>query len=246
MTEVILKAEFHSSEKDQAEELDILEDGVDALVLEVPEQEAEYDILELWFWYATTGLFYIAGPVYRSTDELLTRLARYQGTEIYFTRKSDADVLRAPPVSIQGLAGVLYLILVFASVLVGVVYGILWGAVILFFAFFVPVMGLRYYNMYINPTESNRDRLMAEKIVEAAGEHDQILAIVGAAHASGVRDNLPDEFDVDFRESKSTNLKDISLLFLRMVDVFARLLFVYVVLLVVVFLVLVLRVQLGL
>lgn len=246
MTEVILKSEVHSSEADQEEELDILEDGVDALVLEGSEQDAEYGILEFWFWYATTGLFYIAGPVYRSTDELLIRLARYQGIEIYSTRKSDADILRSAPVSLQGFAGLLYLVLVFASVGVGVVYGIGWGAVTLFFAFFVPVLGLRLYNTYLNPTTSNRDRIMAEKIVEAAENHDQILAIVGAAHARGVRDNLPDKFDVDFRETKSTNLKDISLFLLRMVDVSARLLFVYVALLFVVFVGLVLRAQFGL
>lgn len=230
MTEVILKSELHSSRLDKEEELEIMEEGVDALVLEGEDGPSDYRISESWFEQAITGLFYVGGPIYQSAD-ILIRFARYQGAELYLTRESDAEILRNAPLPLRVLGGIAYLVLLMASIVIGLMHGFTSGAIVLFAAFVLPTLSIRLYNTKLNSTDNNRDQIIAQRIEDAANDHERILAIVGAGHANGVQESLPEDYEIDFRKSSATNLGDISVFLLSMVDVLARLFFLYAVIL---------------
>jgi hypothetical protein len=205
MTDVILKGEFHSSQADHLEELDLMEEGIDALVLEGKEGNAEYRATEGWFQQAVAGLFYVLGPLYIS-KEILVRFAKYQQAAVYFTRESDAEVLRNAPKLVQMFSAILYYLLLPASIVAGVLKGYLWGTGILFTSFVLPVLFIRVYNSRFNTTERNRDQVMAQKIEKATKTHQTVLAIVGDAHADGVIDALPEDVDVEYRPTKKSGL----------------------------------------
>jgi hypothetical protein len=205
MSEVILKGEYHSSQGDHLEELDLMQEGIDALVLEGNEGDAEYRATEGWFQQALAGMFYVLSPLYIS-KEILVRFAEYQDATVYFTRASDAEVLRNAPKLVRLFSAVLYFLLLPGSIIAGLLLGYLWGAGILFFSFALPVLFIRIYNSRFNTDERNRDRIMAQKIEEATDAHDTVLAVVGGAHADGVRDALPDNLDVEYHPPKKDGI----------------------------------------
>jgi len=193
-----LKSEIHTSRGDHDEERKLMRQGVDALVLEGEEDRGDYRLSEAWFEQALSGMFYLLEPIYLSKHILLD-LAKLQDAEIYFTRESDAAVLRNAPISVRVVSMSLYFLLLMSSVIVGLLtQDYLTGAAFLAASFFLPVLLIRYYNTSYNSGEENRDRIMAETIQEAAQKHDATLAIVGAHHAEGIRDQLPSELDVEF------------------------------------------------
>ena len=175
-----------------------MREGVDALVVEGEEGQGDYRLSEVWFEQALSGMFYLLEPIYLSKDILLD-LAKLQDAEIYYTRESDAAVLRNAPVSVRVISMTLYFLLLMSSVVVGLVtQDYLTGAAFLAASFFLPVLLIRYYNTSYNSGQKNRDRIMAETIQEAAQKHGTTLATVGAHHAEGIRDQLPSELDVEF------------------------------------------------
>lgn len=195
---VHLKAEIHTSRGDHEEERELLRDGVDALVLEGQETEGDYRISEVWFEQALSGMFYLLSPVYLS-KKLLVDLAMLQEAEIYYTRESDADILRNAPISVRVISMSLYFLLLLGSVTVGLLTGnYLRGAMVLAASFFLPVFLIRYYNSSFNSTDGNRDRIMADKITEAAQKHETVLAIVGAHHSEGICNHISEELKVKF------------------------------------------------
>jgi hypothetical protein len=205
MSDVILKGEFHSSQGDHLEELDLMQEGIDALVLEGNKTDAEYRATEGWFQQAIAGMFYVLSPLYIS-KEILVRFAEYQDATVYFTRESDAEVLRNAPRLVRLFSAVLYFLLLPGSVISGLLLGYLWGAGILFFSFALPVLFIRIYNSRFNTAERNRDQIMAQKIEEAMDAHDTVLAVVGGAHADGVVDSLPSNLDVEYHPPKKDGI----------------------------------------
>lgn len=205
MPDVVLKGELHSSQADHLEELDLMQEGIDALVLEGNEGDAEYRATEGWFQQAIAGMFYVLSPLYIS-KEILVRFAEYQAATIYFTRESDAEVLRNAPRLVRLFSAVLYFLLLPGSIIIGLLWGYLWGAGSLFFSFALPVLLIRVYNSRLNSAERNRDRIMAQKIKEAAETHKTVLAVVGDAHVDGVLDALPDDLDIEYYPSKKDGI----------------------------------------
>ncbi|MFD1646014.1 hypothetical protein [Haloarchaeobius litoreus] len=205
MSNVVLKGEFHSSQADHLEELDLMQEGIDALVLEGNEGDAEYRATEGWFQQAVAGMFYVLSPLYIS-KEILVRFAEYQNATVYFTRESDAEVLRNAPRLVRLFSAVLYFLLLPGSIIAGLLLGYLLGAGILFFSFALPVLFIRIYNSRFNITDRNRDRIMAQKIEEATDAHDTVLAVVGGAHADGVLDALPDNLDIEYHPPKKDGI----------------------------------------
>ncbi len=205
MSDVILKGEYHSSQADHREELDLMQEGIDALVIEGNESDAEYRVTEGWFQQAIAGMFYVLSPLYVS-KEILIRFAKYQQAAVYFTRESDAEVLRNAPRLVRLFSAVLYYLLLPGSIIVGILKGYLWGTGILFISFVLPVLFIRVYNSRFNTTERNRDQVMAQKIEEASDTHETVLAIVGDAHSEGVIDSLPNDLDVEYHSAKKSGI----------------------------------------
>lgn len=197
MPDVVLKGEFHSSRSDHLEELDLMQEGIDALVIEGNEGEADYRATEGWFQQAVAGMFFLLSPLYLS-KEILVRFAEYQNAAIYFTRESDAEVLRNAPRLVRMFSAALYYLLLPSSIIIGLLFGYVWGAGALFLSFALPVLFIRVYNSRFNRTEENRDRLMAEMIQDAVEAHGSVFAVVGGAHADGVLEALPNTLEVDY------------------------------------------------
>jgi hypothetical protein len=175
-----------------------MKDGIDALVLEGTENTGDYGVTEGWFQQAIAGMFYILSPLYVS-KEILADFAELQGADVYFTRESDAEVLRNAPFTMRVISASLYFLLLPSSVIVGLITGdYLAGAGFLAVSFSVPVLLLRLYNMEFSSGDQNRDEIMAQKIAEATEENDTVLAVVGAGHADGIIDALPNTLDVSY------------------------------------------------
>lgn len=211
---VHLKAELHSSRGDHQHELELFEQA-DALVLEGPEHDGEFRATEGWFEQALSGLFYILTPVYTSKQELVN-LAELTDTPTYYTRDSDAEVLRNAPLALRGFSAGVYFLLLPFSILVGLVTNdYVAGASLLAFSFACPVLLLRWYNMRRSDSEHNRDEIMAERIAKAADQHQTVLAIVGSGHADGVSDALANEIETmvhptEYGRASREHLTDIA------------------------------------
>jgi hypothetical protein len=203
--QVVLKAENHASREDQEEELELMREGFDALVLEGNEQDPEWGITEGWFQQAMAGLFYVIGPLYLSKESIV-EIARFQGGDVFYTRESDAEVLRNAPRIVRWFSAFLYFIMLPGSVVVGLIWRPVQGACLLFTSFAIPVLTIRVYNTKFSRGEKNRDQLIARTIMEALKSNDSALAIVGADHADGVKTALPDDLDVGFHPTKSGEL----------------------------------------
>jgi hypothetical protein len=214
--EIHIKGEIHSSRGDYEEERKLMKEGVDALVLEGEESQGEYTMTEGWFQQAKTGMFYILSPLYVS-KEIFVDFAELQEANVYFTRDSDAEVLRNAPFLVRAISAALYYLLLPTSVVVGLLTGdYVTGAGFLAISFIVPVLLLRWYNMRFQSKEKNRDQLMAEKITEAAEGNGSVLAVVGEGHTEGVLDALTDELDVTHHPPKYSrasreHLRDIAI-----------------------------------
>ncbi|ERG90071.1 MAG: hypothetical protein J07HQW1_00084, partial [Haloquadratum walsbyi J07HQW1] len=104
---VQLKGEIHSSRGDHNKERELMKEGIDALVLEGTENTGDYGVTEGWFQQAIAGMFYILSPLYVSKD-ILVDFAELQGADVYFTRESDAEVLRNAPFTMRVISASLY------------------------------------------------------------------------------------------------------------------------------------------
>jgi fermentation-respiration switch protein FrsA (DUF1100 family) len=211
---VHLKGEIHSSRGDHDKERELMKEGIDALVLEGTKNTGDYGVTEGWFQQAIAGMFYILSPLYVS-KEILVDFAELQGANVYFTRESDAEVLRNAPLTMRVISASLYFLLLPSSVIVGLITGdYLAGAGFLAVSFSVPVLLLRFYNMEFNSGDQNRDEVMAQKIADAAEENDTVLAVVGAGHADGIIDALPKTLNVtyhppEYGRASKEHLKEI-------------------------------------
>jgi hypothetical protein len=94
-----------------------------------------------------------------------------------------------------------------------------------FFSAYIGIVGLEWWNngwnyiisvlllplaiifsIYIirrsdsDSSTGNRDEIIADKVTESAKKGGIVVAIVGSSHAKEVRENLSDEFDIDYKK----------------------------------------------
>lgn len=198
MADVVLKGEFHSSEGDLEEEKQLVKSDFDTLVIEGQASESEYGWTEGWFNISVLAMFWLIGRIYVSKDILLD-LAEVQSTEVVYTREANSDLLENTPLFMKLFSALTFYTLVPGSVIIGLKYGTTWGMTTLFSGFALPVLAIRFYNMNQSSEEKNRDKIMADKIIEAEGEDQSVLAIVGAGHVKGIEKHLPEDLDVEVR-----------------------------------------------
>ena len=199
MSEVVLKGEMHTSSGDLEEERKLLKQGFDAVVFEGAETDPEYRFYEGWFDLLILLFNATIGHLYQDKT-ILRDLAEVQDMSIRFTRESDAEVLRNTPVLIHLLGAVLFYALILVSIIGGTVTeNLVTGSLWLLSAVAAPLLLIRVYNTKLGKGPKNRDGIIANEIREAAEENERVLAIVGAAHASGIKARLPDEIKVEYK-----------------------------------------------
>jgi hypothetical protein len=202
MASLILKGEIHTSSADLDEERELLKNGVDVVVFEGAESDPEYRLYESWFDVMVLLFNATVGHIYQDKT-ILSDLAEVQNIPIRFTRESNADLLRNTPVVVHLFAALLFYALIFISIILGTITGnLVTGSLYLLGAVSIPLILIRGYNTILGKGSKNRDAIIANKITDATGEHETVLAIVGAAHVSGIRKRLPDELDVEYKPPK--------------------------------------------
>ena len=225
MTEIIIKGEMHTSESDLAEERELLSEGTDALVLEGQQEDADYGILRGWYFTAMFIVGLVFFDILYSDHRILVDLAHAQDADIYLTRESDAVLVENAHPLVELIAAILFYGIFTASVLWGFLTGeTIVGALILLSAAILPILVLRYHDMLRSDSEINRDQIMADKIVEATGEAERVIAIVGGDHVSGIVSKLPDKCDPEIRKPvygrwSWQHLKEIALPFFTALSV---------------------------
>lgn len=207
---ITIKGENHTSRKDLEEERQLILDDYDAIILEGARSDPEYRAWEGWFHLLLLLFDMTVGHLYQDKS-ILIDLAEDTGTEVYFTRESDTDLLRNTPMLVHLFgAGSFYGLVVF-SLYKGVLDGLFIGSLWLLFAIVFPLITIRFYNMKIRRGSSNRDEIIAQQISDAVENHSRVLAIMGDAHTNGVISRLPDEFEIEYHESNTDLLSYESL-----------------------------------
>lgn len=191
--EVIVKGEIHSSEGDLAHERELLVEGVDQLVLEGAEQQAEYGLFQRWFAFAMLLTEYLFFRILYTDTSILDDLADAQNADVTRTRDSDASVLENSHILARIGAALIFLVLLLLAALFGIAGIHLYGVLSLIGSATVPVLLLRIHES--NRTSGSRDEQMAELITEAAENGGRVIAIVGEKHADSVCSHLPDWID---------------------------------------------------
>lgn len=192
-TEVIVKGELHSSRGDLAHEREILVEGVDHLILEGAEQEAEYGLFQHWYAFAMLVTEYLFFRIIETDVSILKDIAKAQDADITRTRESNASILENSHVFVRVVAAIVFFVLLFASAAAGLLEKHTFGASLLIGSAMIPILILRVHETV--RSSDSRDEKMAELITEAAEEGGRIIAIVGDGHTDRVSDYLPDWID---------------------------------------------------
>jgi hypothetical protein len=198
---VLLKGELHNSTADLYEEKALLTDGldVDVLVLEQSQSSTDYRLLAGWFSISIALLTWILESLYHS-KAVLVDLATVQDIDVVYTREDDVAPLSNAPTTVKAMSAVLFYTLVPGSLWIGFATDShLAGSLLLFLGLVLPVLVVRIYNTNRPDSVRNRDQLIAETIASAGAPDDDVLAIVGAGHLSGIERRLPEHVDVEVR-----------------------------------------------
>lgn len=192
-TEVIIKGEIHTSKADLKEEREILVGGVDHLILEGPEQEAEYGLFQQWYAFAMLLTNHLFFRILQTDSSILEDIAEAQDAEVTKTRKSDASVLENSHLIARVGAASLFLVLFFAAALFGIAELHIYGVPLLIGSAILPVLLLRIHES--NRSTGSRDEQMAQLIADAAEDGGRVVAVVGDEHADPVVDHLPNDLE---------------------------------------------------
>lgn len=199
--EVIVKGELHSSNADLNESIAILEEGVDHLIIEDIEQQAEYPRRHFWFqiqmWLLTHFFF---NRIY--TDHtILKDIANTQDADITKTRESNSALIdNASRIDIV-TSFFVFTTFIIVAFLIGIRYSGWWmfiGGIALFtLGMLTPPILLR---MEESERESdNRDEIIAGKITNAAETAGRVVAVIGEQHRQPAVENLPEWIDANQR-----------------------------------------------
>jgi hypothetical protein len=198
--EVIVKGEYHSSRGDQDHEREILSEGVDHLVLEGPEEDAEYGLFQQWYAFAMLITEYLFFRVFYTDSSVLEDIAKAQDAEVVKTRESDAAILENSHILVRVFAAVLFLILFFGAALYGIAGVHLIGVSLLILSAMLPPLVLRLHES--TRSSENRNELMADKIANAAEEGGRVVAVVGDSHADQICDHLPESINPELKDAE--------------------------------------------
>lgn len=198
--EVIIKGEYHSSRGDLAHEREILIEGVDHLILEGPEKEAEYGLFQQWYAFAMLLTKYLFFRIIYHDTTVLKDVAKAQGAKVIRTRESNASILENSHILVQLFAAITFFILFFSSALSGIAGLHFRGVILLICSAMVPPLILRIHESV--RSKENRDEKMANRITRAAEEGGRVVAIVGNGHADSVCEHLPDWIEPDQKDPK--------------------------------------------
>lgn len=191
--EVIIKGEIHSSQGDISHEREILVEGVDHLILEGPEQEARYGLLQIWYAFAMLMTNYLFFRILQIDKSVLEDITKAQDGKVTKTRESDASVLENSHILARVGAAFLFFVLFFLAALFGIVGIHLYGISLLIGSALVPVLLLRIHES--NRSTGSRNEQMAGLIADAAENGGRVVAIVGEKHADPVINHLPEWID---------------------------------------------------
>ena len=191
-SEVIIKGELHNSVYDLEDAKNILEDGVDCLVLEYPEEESTFSIRYFWFdllmWLLNRIFF---NPLYTDVTPL-EEIAHTQDAEIRKTRKADVEIIQNASLIEEGFAFLVFLVATTISLFIGFFLdgGLIVGGLLFTFGVMTPPLLLREFES--RREHQNRDEFIANEIEDATVNGGRIVAVVGGSHKSDVIDHLPD------------------------------------------------------
>jgi hypothetical protein len=196
--EVILKGEIHTSRGDLVDERELLVDGVDCLVLEGSEDDAEYSLRQHWYGIAMLISKYLfMRPMYPD-KAVLEDITEAQGGEVRATRESNASILENSHILARVTAAIGFFVLFSGAAFAGITGNDFWGVSLLIGSGLIPLLFLRAHES--RRSSGSRDEQMADVIAEAAEEGDRVVAIVGAGHAGRVSEFLPESLDTEQKE----------------------------------------------
>ena len=205
--DILIKAEEHMSRSDLKQELGLIRTGeFSAVVFEgARESVEEISTPSLFDRMVRFSLFFL-GMMSTDSKPLLAAAGRTDTTP-YYTRERDGDVIDELHNVLSGFAVGIFIVFILLSVIFSIPqfstdqsyrYDTLFRGVsfVMFAGAFFTPLAVRYYRTQF-ASNTDRDQIMADRIVKAYRETDgDVLAIVGAKHADGVRDYLPENCSV--------------------------------------------------
>ncbi|SNR43008.1 hypothetical protein [Halorubrum vacuolatum] len=211
--EIIIKGELHSSKGDLAHERELLVEGVDHLILEGPENEAEYSLTQQWYAFVMMLTNYLFFRILQTDSSVLEDITKAQDGEVVKTRKSDASVLENSHSLARVAAAIMFLGLFSISAFYGILGNHLLGVPLLLGSALVPLLFLRFHESA--RTNNSRNELMAELITDAAKDGGRVVAVVGDNHAEPIIQHLPGWIDPVrekpvYSSTSWRHLKDVS------------------------------------
>lgn len=193
---VVLKGELHTDPADLDNAAQLIEGGIDTLVLERAEQFGTVGFGKTWFVLSVGLLAWILDCLYVSKSRLVD-LARHHDAAVVSTRASNNQPFAELPATIQLVTAVGFYTLVPASIWIGfATENQHIGSLLLFVGLVAPVVGVRAFNS-TRVDGLNRERQIAEIITQEAEPGDRVLAVIGAGHLDGVMRHLPGEMTVE-------------------------------------------------
>lgn len=197
--DITIKGELHSSLADLEEEKELVKNGVDALILEQASSRSNWELIDSWFTLSVGLLAWILDDIYQS-KRVLVDLAEIQGATVIHTRESNQEILQDVPLTMKAVSAAAFYTLVPASLWIGfLTKSQLAGSILLFLGLSLPVIGVRINGIRMSTPTGSRDKVIAQKIVEAASTFDRVIAVVGVGHLPGVTQAVPDSFEVEIR-----------------------------------------------
>ncbi|WP_229125927.1 hypothetical protein [Halapricum desulfuricans] len=200
--EVVIKGEVHHSVPDLKHEMEILQEGVDFLVLEKSEEESNFHIRYIWFhalMWALNSFFFRF--IYTSTD-VLEEITESEGGHIRKTRKSDIEIVQNAPLREELFALSIFLILIILAIYLGVFQSAVeWVGIGSFISSaLIPPLLLREQES--NRDDKNRDKEIADIIAEAMEDGERIVAVVGGKHVDNIQTFLPEWVEPEIYDPK--------------------------------------------
>lgn len=198
--EAIIKGEIHTSRGDLREEREILAEGVDTLIIEGEKEEADLGILHGWFGVAMIIFEYLFVRFLYTDHQTLVDIAKGQGADVVYTRETDAELITNSHGIVVGLAFALFYGFLITSAIVGLLDHTIAGASFLLASGLTPVLVLRLHETL--KRDANRDKRIADDIINAVEDGGRVVAVMGEQHFKNVPDYLPQEMDTDLRPPK--------------------------------------------
>jgi len=197
-TEILIKAETHTSQGDLDEERELLKTDVDHLILEGSEQKNwQFKWRQFWFGWVLLIFEYLFARHLYVDKTIITDLAEIQDAKLHSTRKSDISILENAHLLVKIVSAILFFTLFTLALITGVLGNVLWGSLLLLVSSLSPLLLIRIHES--RRATVGRDIQIAKMIEEVAQDGSRTVAIVGDAHADQVAEALSDSFEVEVK-----------------------------------------------